>query len=80
MVTSGVLGSGSNPAFLRLVQEGGKAGSLIRKHDHYIPTRKMGRDVRAQQPVTTPKGGRDGEWVGCGEGRMWGGLDAGRVG
>ena len=35
----------------------GKAGLSIRKQDHYTPARKIRRDVRAQQPVTTSEGG-----------------------
>jgi len=43
---------------------GGKAGSLIRKHDHSKPARKMRRDVRALTARNHPEGGY---WVvmGC---------------
>jgi len=30
---------------------GGKAGLLIRKHDHFTPARKMRRDARAQNSL-----------------------------
>ena len=36
---------------------GAKAGLLICKHHQFTTARKMRRDVSAQQPVTTPKGG-----------------------
>ena len=34
---------------------GGKVGLLIRKHDHYTPTREIKRYV-GRWPATTPKG------------------------
>ena len=36
--------------------KGRKAGSLTRKHDHYTPTRKMRRDVRALTARNHPEG------------------------
>jgi len=32
---------------LDAIRKGGKAGLVIRKHDHFTPARKMRRDVRA---------------------------------
>jgi len=36
--------------------EGGKAGLLIRKHDHFTPARKMRQDVRALTAHNHPEG------------------------
>ena len=38
------------------VVRGVKAGSLVRKHDHYTPARKMRRDVRALRARNHPEG------------------------
>ena len=37
-------------------EQGGKAGSSIRKHDHYTPTRQTRRDVRATKARDHPGG------------------------
>jgi hypothetical protein len=35
---------------------GGKAGSLIRKHDHFVPEREIGRDIGAiKQSINHPE-------------------------
>ena len=36
-------------------EEGGKACSLIRKHDHFTPLREIRRDIRALEPITNKR-------------------------
>ena len=50
-----VWGERARKRIYRGESEGGKAGLLIRKHDHFTPAREIRRDVRALQPATAPQ-------------------------